>query len=93
MLGIQAAVAVNQKNGKGYPFLFAITLSFCSASSCGFCYHFFNPEATGQTKMIAKIVKGDQLAKISAIIFVLASSPAPFKMIAFRRESKTGLNV
>ncbi|EPK5955800.1 hypothetical protein I8284_003219 [Proteus mirabilis] len=28
-----------------------------------FCYHFFNPEATGQTKMIAKIVKGDQLTK------------------------------
>lgn len=30
---------------------------------------------------------------IGNIFFVLASSPAPFKMIAFRRESKTGLNV
>ncbi|AJB84479.1 hypothetical protein SS25_18840 [Enterobacter hormaechei subsp. hormaechei] len=65
MLGIQASVAVNQKNGKGYPF--------------PVCYHFI---------FLQRIE-----LRIFAIIFSTRARPAEQKMIAFWRESKTGLNV
>lgn len=64
-VGIQTPVEVNQKNGKGYPFLV--------------CYHFI---------FLQRIE-----LRVFAITFSTRERPAKQKMIAFRCESKTGLNV
>ncbi|HGP3984700.1 TPA: hypothetical protein ACNTKH_004466 [Escherichia coli] len=64
MLGIQAPVAVNQKNGKGYPFPVCDHFIFPQRIELRvFAIIFSARTRPAERKMIAKIVKGEQLAK------------------------------
>ncbi|HFK8065955.1 TPA: hypothetical protein ACG0JY_004531 [Escherichia coli] len=64
MLGIQASVAVNQKNGKGYPFPVCYHFIFLQRIELRiFAITFSTRARPAEQKMIAKIVKGDQMAK------------------------------
>ncbi|EEN5930838.1 hypothetical protein GIS89_21600 [Salmonella enterica] len=63
-VGIQTPVAVNQKNGKGYPFPVCYHFIFLQRIKLRiFAIIFSIRKRPAKQKMIAKIVKGDQLAK------------------------------